>query len=138
MNVILIRALLNLYGYFGDGFTVECPSGSGVEMNLHEVAHEISDRLVSAFVPSKDGTRPVHGGHPVFQNDPYWRDLPLFYEYLHGDNGAGIGASHQTGWTGLVGILPLIFDRLTPERVTSRAQSGQARDVVPVHAASAR
>jgi hypothetical protein len=73
------------------------------------VANEISERLVSTFRRGEDGRRPIHGGQPVLQNDPHWRDLVLFYEYIHGDNGAGIGASHQTGWTGTIGVLPLLF-----------------------------
>ncbi|HET6877310.1 MAG TPA: hypothetical protein VFH38_07260 [Jatrophihabitans sp.] len=121
INVMLIRALLNLYIYFGDEFTVECPTGSGRMYNLYEVAAEISDRIMATFRRGADGRRPVHGGQPTFQTDPYWRDLPLFYEYLHGDNGAGIGASHQTGWTGLVGVLPLIFARIRPEHLLAAA-----------------
>ena len=108
INVMLIRALLNLYVYFGDEFTVECPTGSGQQMNLYEVAQRDqrpADRHLPAATPT--GSRPVHGGQPMLQNDPHWRDLVLFYEYFHGDNGAGIGASHQTGWTGTVGVLPL-------------------------------
>ena len=109
MNVMFIRALLNLYVFAGDEFTVECPTGSGQQMNLYQVAEEITERLVSTFRRDADGRRPVHGGQPVFQTDPHWRDLLLFYEYYHGDNGAGIGASHQTGWSGTIGILPLLF-----------------------------
>jgi hypothetical protein len=109
MNVMLIRGLLNLHVYFGDEFTVECPTGSGQRKNLYQVAEDISERLMGIFRRDADGHRPVHGGHPVLRTDPYWRDLVLFYEYFHGDNGAGIGASHQTGWTGLVGVLPLLF-----------------------------
>jgi hypothetical protein len=109
INFMLIRALLNLHVFYGDEFTVECPTGSGRQCTLYEVAGEISERLVGTFRRDGDGHRPVHGGQPVLQNDPHWRDLILFYEYLHGDNGAGIGASHQTGWTGAVGLLPLMF-----------------------------
>jgi hypothetical protein len=109
INVMLIRALLNLHMFYGDEFRVECPTGSGRQCTLFEVAHEISERLVSTFLRDANGHRPVHGGQPILQNDPHWRDLILFYEYLHGDNGAGIGASHQTGWTGTVGVLPLLF-----------------------------
>src|SRR3954447_23621285 len=111
INAMLIRALLNLYVHFGDDFTVECPTGSGIRKTLYEVADDIGDRVLAAFRRGPDGRRPVHGGQAVLQTDPHWRDFPLFYEYLHGDNGAGIGASHQTGWTGLVGVLPLIFAR---------------------------
>jgi hypothetical protein len=92
-------------------------------MNLYQVAHEISDRLTRTFLPDADGRRPVHGGQPVLQNDPHWRDLLLFYEYFHGDNGAGIGASHQTGWTGTVGMLPLLFRDVDPGRIIARSRS---------------
>jgi hypothetical protein len=109
INIMLIRGLLQLHTYYGDGFTVECPTGSGQQKNLYQVADEISERLIGAFRRDADGHRPVHGGEPLLQNDPYWRDLVLFYEYYHGDNGAGIGASHQTGWSGTVGVLPLLF-----------------------------
>ena len=109
MNVMIIRGLLQLYGFYGDDFTVECPTGSGQYKNLHQVAEDISERLVGIFRRDSDGRRPVHGGQPIMQHDPHWRDLLLFYEYFHGDNGAGIGASHQTGWTGLVGVLPVLF-----------------------------
>jgi mannosylglycerate hydrolase MGH1-like protein len=119
INVMLIRALLNLHGYFGDGLRVECPTGSGRELTLYEVAREISDRLTGAFLRNGDGHRPVHGGQPMPQTDPHWRDLVLFYEYLHGDNGAGIGASHQTGWTGCVAVLPLLFRGPNAGRLTT-------------------
>jgi hypothetical protein len=109
INLMLIRGLLNLHEYYGATFTVECPTGSGQQMNLYQVANEISERLVSTFRRDADGRRPIHGGQPILQTDPHWRDLLLFYEYIHGDNGAGIGASHQTGWTGTIGVLPLLF-----------------------------
>jgi hypothetical protein len=109
MNVMLLRGLLNLYLYFGDRFTVECPTGSGQQKNLYQVAEDISERLIGIFRKDADGHRPVHGGQQLLHTDPYWRDLVLFYEYFHGDNGAGIGASHQTGWSGMVGVLPLLF-----------------------------
>ena len=102
VNAILIRAMLQYYLYYGDEFTVECPTGSGNRMTLFEVAKEISERLSRVFLRDDAGRRPVFGGSELFQNDPHWRDHLLFYEYFHGDNGAGIGASHQTGWTGLV------------------------------------
>ena len=128
INAMLVRALLNLHRYFGEEFTVECPTGSGVQMNLQEVAKEIGDRVMAAFTRGPDGRRPVHGGNPLLQTDPHWRDFALFYEYLHGDNGAGIGASHQTGWTGLVGVLPLIFARPAAE---GRPARGGLGDPVP-------
>lgn len=109
MNLLLIRALLNLHGYHGPGFTVECPTGSGRQLNLYEVAREISDRLTATFLVGQDGHRPVHGAQPKFAKDPHWKDLILFYEYFHGDNGAGLGASHQTGWTGLVAATATLF-----------------------------
>jgi hypothetical protein len=102
VNALIIRALLNFYLYYGDNFKIECPTGSGKMMNLFEVSKEISDRLTNMFLRDKKGKRPVYGGTEKFQTDPHWRDHILFYEYFHGDNGAGLGASHQTGWTGLV------------------------------------
>ena len=102
INLLLIRALLQFYRYYGDGFRVECPTGSGHEMNLYEVAEELGRRLAATFTRDEDGRRPVFGGAELFQEDPTWGDNLLFYEYFHGDNGAGIGASHQTGWTGVV------------------------------------
>jgi len=102
VNTLIIRALLNFYLYYGDHFKIECPTGSGKVMNLFEVSQEISDRLTRIFARDEHGRRPVYGGTEKFQSDPHWRDHILFYEYFHGDNGAGLGASHQTGWTGLV------------------------------------
>jgi len=111
VNGLLIRALLNLYGFYGDDFKVECPTGSGNRMNLFEVAKEISRRLAATFLRDANGRRPVYGGAEKFQTDPHWKDLILFYEYFHGDNGAGLGASHQTGWTGLIARLLDLFGR---------------------------
>jgi hypothetical protein len=102
VNVLIYTALLRLYAYYGDGFKVECPTGSGNLMTLLEVAKELGERLISTFERTPTAGRPVHAGAPKFRDDPHWRDLPLFYEYFHGDTGAGIGASHQTGWTGCV------------------------------------
>jgi hypothetical protein len=115
VNALIIRALLNLYAFHGDAFTVECPTGSGVRMNLFEVAREISQRLTRIFLRDEQGARPVHGSAAKFQADPHWRDLILFYEYFHGDTGAGLGASHQTGWTGLVAPLIQIFGSVGAE-----------------------
>jgi hypothetical protein len=112
VNVLLIRALMQYYLYYGDNFRIECPTGSGNSMNLFEVAREIANRLTRIFLRDDKGRRPVFGGAEKFQSDPHWRDNLLFYEYFHGDNGAGIGASHQTGWTGLVAPLIEIFGRL--------------------------
>src|SRR6201999_3799979 len=94
---------------------VECPTGSGRMMNLFQVAHDIADRLTRIFLRDQDGRRPVYGGTEKFQTDPHWRDHILFYEYFHGDNGAGLGASHQTGWTGLIGKLLEVFGHLDQE-----------------------
>ena len=116
VNALIIRALQNFYLYYGDTFTIECPTGSGTMMNLFEVSKEISDRLISTFTRDERGRRPVYGGTETFQSDPHWRDYILFYEYLHGDNGAGLGASHQTGWTGLVAKLIELYGRLDPVR----------------------
>ena len=116
VNAILIRALLNFYLYHGDNFKIECPTGSGNLMNLFEVAKEISDRLTSIFLLDEQGRRPVYGGTEKFQSDPHWRDHILFYEYFHGDNGAGLGASHQTGWTGLVAKMIQLFGLLDPKK----------------------
>jgi hypothetical protein len=112
VNVLLIRALMQYYLYYGDNFKVECPTGSSNAMTLFEVARKIADRLTRIFPRDKTGRRPVFGGAEKFQRDPHWRDNLLFYEYFHGDNGAGTGASHQTGWTGLVAPLIEIFGRL--------------------------
>jgi hypothetical protein len=112
VNVLLIRALLSFYLYYGDTFKVECPTGSGRMMNLFEVAREIADRLARIFLRDRQGRRPVYGGTEKFQSDPHWRDFILFYEYFHGDNGAGLGASHQTGWTGAIAKVIELFGRL--------------------------
>jgi hypothetical protein len=113
VNVLIVRALVNLYAFYGDDFKVECPTGSGRSMTLFEVAQEIQRRLTGTFLRDAGGRRPVYGGAAKFQDDPHWRDLVLFYEYFHGDNGAGLGASHQTGWTGLVAPLMDMFGRIS-------------------------
>ncbi len=115
VNIILLRGLLNYYLYYGDNFKIECPTGSGRLMNLFEVAKEIADRLARIFTRDENGRRPVYGGTEKFQTDPHWKDHILFYEYFHGDNGAGLGASHQTGWTGLVAKTIQLFGQLDPE-----------------------
>jgi hypothetical protein len=132
VNGLIIRALLQYYLYYGNDFTVECPTGSGRRMNLHEVAEEIARRLANIFLKAKDGRRPVYGGTRKFQEDPHWRDLVLFYEYFHGDNGAGLGASHQTGWTGVVARLMHLFATTTAEQVL---ELGKIAAVVDVHKA---
>ena len=113
VNALIVRGLLNLYGFYGDEFTVECPVGSGNRMTLFEVAKDLTRRLSRIFLKGADGRRPVYGGTKKLQEDPHWRDLILFYEYFHGDNGAGLGASHQTGWTGCIAALQDFFGRLT-------------------------
>ena len=109
VNALIVRALLQYYTYYGDEFKVECPTGSGQQRTLYDIAEELSRRLQSIFVADADGRRAVNGGTELFRDDPHWRDLILFYEYFHGDNGAGLGASHQTGWTGLIARLMHLF-----------------------------
>jgi hypothetical protein len=127
VNVLIVRALLQHYQYYGDDFTIECPTGSGHQMTLFEVAKEIGDRLVGTFLPGADGTRPVYGETDVFQHDEHWKDLVLFYEYFHGDNGAGLGASHQTGWTGVVARLIQLFAHLDASAVLAEGGRPLAR-----------
>jgi hypothetical protein len=117
INILIIRALLNFYLYYGDNFEIECPTGSGKMMNLFEVSKEIADRLARIFQRDELGRRPVYGGVERFQSDPYWNDHILFYEYFHGDNGAGLGASHQTGWPGLVAKTIQLFGLLDSEQL---------------------
>jgi hypothetical protein len=112
VNALIIRALIQFYAYYGDNFRIECPTGSGKMMNLFEVSKEIATRLQRIFCRDEHGRRPVYGGTEKFQSDSHWRDNILFYEYFHGDNGAGLGASHQTGWTGVVGRLIQIYGLL--------------------------
>jgi hypothetical protein len=115
VNGLIIRGLLQMYPFYGPDFKVECPTGSGKYMTLFEVAKEIGRRLSSIFLRDATGKRPVYGGSKKFQEDPHWRDYILFYEYFHGDNGAGLGASHQTGWTGLIARSLDLFARMKPE-----------------------
>jgi hypothetical protein len=124
VNVILIRALMSFYLYYGDNFKIECPTGSGHQMNLFEVAREIAHRLSSIFLRDGSGRRPVYGGTEKFQTDPQWKDYILFHEYFHGDNGAGLGASHQTGWTGLVAKLIELFGRIDGREFLEAGKSG--------------
>jgi hypothetical protein len=116
VNALIIRALLQYFSYYGDDFKVECPTGSGNLMNLYQVAENIGKRLTSIFLKNEKGERPVYGGTRKFQDDPNWKDNILFYEYFHGDNGAGIGASHQTGWTGVVARIMHLFATSTAEQ----------------------
>jgi hypothetical protein len=136
VNVLLIRALMSFYLYYGDSFQVECPTGSGKRMNLFEVAREIATRLTRIYLRNEDGRRPVYGGTEKFQSDPYWRDYLLFHEYFHGDNGAGLGASHQTGWTGTIAKLIQIFGRLDAEQFLAsgkRAAFADQEECAPTH-----
>jgi len=123
VNLLLIRGLLNLYQFYGDDFKVECPTGSGNFMTLFEVAKEIARRLSSIFLRDENGRRPVYGGTKKFQEDPHWKDYILFYEYFHADNGAGLGASHQTGWTGVIARTLDLFARVKPADVLQIAKS---------------
>jgi hypothetical protein len=124
VNAILIRALLSFYLYYGDNFKIECPTGSGKLMNLFEVAREIANRLERIFLRDESGRRPVFGGTGKFQTDSNWKDYILFYEYFHGDNGAGLGASHQTGWTGLVAKMIELFGRLDAQSFLDVGKAG--------------
>jgi hypothetical protein len=123
VNLLLIRGLLNMYQFYGDDLRVECPTRSGNYLTLYEVANEISRRLATIFLRDENGRRPVYGGTRKFQEDPHWRDHILFYEYFHGDNGAGLGASHQTGWTGLVALCLDFFSRLDKQDVLELSKS---------------
>jgi hypothetical protein len=113
MNFILLRGLVHLHAYYRDEFTVECPTGSGQQLTLWQVSQEIAVRLARIFLRDADGRRPVYGGQSKFQTDPHWGDHILVHEYFHGDNGAGLGASHQTGWTGLVARLLHLYGTVT-------------------------
>jgi len=131
VNVLIIRALLQYYTYYGNEFTVECPTGSGRQMNLYQVAEELTRRLANIFLRDKNGRRPVYGGTQKFQEDPHWRDLILFYEYFHGDNGAGLGASHQTGWTGGIARAMHVFATSTAEQFLELGKMAGAVEIEP-------
>ncbi len=124
VNYLIVEALERYHYFYGDSFQIECPTGSGQWMTLQQVAHEISRRLASIFLPDANGNRPVHGNSEKFANDPHWRDLVLFYEYFHGDNGRGVGASHQTGWTALV--TRLVECQAAVSSNSSKSRSGSA------------
>jgi hypothetical protein len=126
MQLMLIRGLANQFAYLGPDFKVECPVGSGRQLNLLEVSQEIARRLSRLFVRNREGRRPAQGRHSRW-SDPYWRDHVLFYEYFHGDTGEGIGASHQTGWTGIIAFLMQSFTAIKPELVLKRGMSGVMR-----------
>jgi hypothetical protein len=129
VNALIIRALLQYYLFYGDEFTIECPTGSGRHMTLYQVAEELGRRLASIFLRDEHGHRPVYGATGKFQDDPHWRDLVLFYEYFHGDNGAGIGASHQTGWTGIVARIMHLFATTTPELALELGKEAAVKQV---------
>ena len=113
MNYLLIESLRRFHAYYGDEFRVECPAGSGQHLNLREIAEELSERLSKIFLLNKDSRRAVWGDNDRFQADPHFRDYVLFHEYFHGESGQGVGASHQTGWTGLVA--EILSRPMTPE-----------------------
>jgi hypothetical protein len=125
MQLMLIRALVNQYAHLGNNFKVECPVGSGRQLTLLEVSQEIARRLSRLFIRNKEGRRPAHGDHTRW-NDEHWRDHVLFYEYFHGDTGAGIGASHQTGWTGVIAFLIQGFTAVEAERVLEKGMTAVA------------
>ena len=120
---MIIRALQNFYLYYGDNFKIECPTGSGKMMNLFEVSKEIADRLSRIFPATSTAGDPSTAAREKFQTDPHWRDHILFYEYFHGDNGAGLGASHQTGWTGAVAKLIQLYGLLDAQADPGGGQS---------------
>ena len=122
VNVLILRALLNYYAYYGDSFLIDFPTGSGRRLTLYQVAEEIARRLTSIFLKDANGRRPLYGGARRFQEDPFWRELLLFYEYFQGDDGAGLGASHQTGWTGIIARILHLFSTTTAEQVKRLGQ----------------
>jgi hypothetical protein len=124
INVVIIRALLNFYLYYGDSFRVEFPTGSHHLMNLFDISKNIADRLSGIFLPDRQGARPVYGSRQKFQNDAYWRDCLNFFEYFDGDTGVGLGASHQTGWTGLLAALIELFGNLDPKSLLETGKFG--------------
>jgi hypothetical protein len=129
-NYLMMRALLQLYSFYGDAFTIECPTGSGRSCTLFEVAQELGRRVTGILLPDDEGRRPVFGGVDLFQNDPHWRDHLLFFEYFHGDNGAGVGASHQTGWTGMVATIMSTLGRLVAADFKVTDEQGRAKMLV--------
>jgi hypothetical protein len=130
VNYLLIESLQKFHHYLGDDFKVECPTGSGHSMTLWDVAAELSRRLTRIFLTDERGVRPVHGPNNPYVDDPHWRDLVLFYEYFHGDDGSGIGASHQTGWTGLVGKL---LQQSGEGKPRAAAESAEPAALPPLH-----
>lgn len=138
VNALILRALLQYYTYYGDEFLIECPTGSGLMMNLFQVAEEISRRLGRIFERDETGRRPVFGATSKFQEDPHWRDNILFYEYFHGDNGAGLGASHQTGWTGGIARMLHLFATLTSEDLLELGKKSYAEVIANSFSAADR
>ena len=132
VNGLIIRALLNYYLYYGDEFKIECPTGSGRMMTLYQVAEDLAKRLENIFLRDSKGRRAVYGATEKFQNDPHWRDLILFYEYFHGDNGAGLGANHQTGWTGIIARCMHLFATTTSEQATTLGKMAAIVETAPM------
>lgn len=130
INALIIRGLHQLHLYYGDKFKIECPTGSGNMMNLSEISSEIANRLTGVFLRDENGKRPLYGQVDKFQHDPNWRDFLLFYEYFHGDNGAGVGANHQTGWSGFVALLIQMFATAGGRRFVKRREEAMKTTVL--------
>jgi hypothetical protein len=126
VNLLLYSSLLRLAAYAGDTFQIEHPTGSGQLHNLFEVAQDLAERLIGTFLRDSTGRRPVYGGSEKFQTDPHWRDHILFYEYFHGDSGAGIGASHQTGWTGCIALIIQVNGEMTAQIMSGASAESAA------------
>jgi hypothetical protein len=137
VNALIVRALLQYYAYYGNGLTVECPTGSGHQMTLYQIAEEISRRMSSIFLKDRDGRRPVNGSQQKLQEEPHWRDYIQFFEYFHGDTGAGIGANHQTGWTGVIARAMHLFATTTGQQVLERGKLAALIEVQPPAASAA-
>ena len=133
VNYLLIENLRRFHQFYGDELKIECPTGSGTMLTLDEIADELCRRLINVFRRDGDGRRPVFGGYEKFQSDPNFKDYILFHEYFHGDNGRGCGASHQTGWTGLVVNL---IDQLTAEQKMADAPRGRTEQDEPATVSS--
>jgi hypothetical protein len=131
VNMLILRALLQYHQYYGNSFTIECPTGSGKLMNLYEVAEEIGRRLSKVFLKDEQGERPVHGTAQKFQEDPYWKDYPLFYEYFHGDTGVGVGASHQTGWSGVIARIMHLFATTDADKILEQGKDSVIGSLQP-------
>ena len=129
VNMLILRALIQYYLYYGSTFTIECPTRSGKRMNLYEVAEEIGRRLTSMFLKDEQGVRPVHGPVRQFRDDPHWQDYPLFYEYFHGDTGAGVGASHQTGWSGAIARIMHLFASTEAAEMLEQGKHGVLAEI---------